>query len=469
MKQTIPVFEDHFQYMDWHKNKTLGWDIKGDGAKSYWKTTGKKWRKAGGDLNLAKAAFLELYPEMLRNNRHGDIERIWSVLYEQMTNIGEVEPSTQGERLWDTRTIQHNFFPSMIENDRHRKSHAKLVDFGHQAGAFKEGYASRIDVASKIYEDYRMADIGAKQNLAFTKRELRANNMTMEQVVENLPYMMTFFEKQGHKLIPFPEGDYEEYQLGDTSQQVIMAKVMESIRGKDGWEDANMWTSFRRSSDGEGLEVIIMAGNQDQHDFETVGRMHYNKDGKNIPLIIENADMWKMLKAAHSTHWRDAMNDPWEMNVAERRKMLPAVSWGLGLGQDTLKEKISQWFHKGTVVTDPDTGKETRKFWGTKGQDSYLSIPNWGIEMFDPRAFEYESIIKPFWEKHGHLSDKDFEEAWEMERIKNTYTFEDRHMKWWEEQFRSLIAPPGGMPGYGVVPHEAKWIGERAYDAIPSL
>ena len=50
-------------------------------------------------------------------------------------------------------------------------------------------------------------------------------------------------------------------------------------------------------------------------------------------------------------------------------------------------------------------------------------------------------------------------------RIKNTYTFEDRHMKWWEKQFRSLIAPPGGMPGYNVVPHEAKWIGARAFDA----
>ena len=53
--------------------------------------------------------------------------------------------------------------------------------------------------------------------------------------------------------------------------------------------------------------------------------------------------MWKMLKAAHSTHWRDAMNDPWEMGIAGRRKMLPAVSWGFGLGQDTLKEKWKKW------------------------------------------------------------------------------------------------------------------------------
>jgi len=463
MKQTIQVFEDHIQYMDWHKNTTLGWDTNNDGAKSYWQETSKKWRVVGGDLNLAKAAFLELYPEMLRNNRHADIEKIWGVLYEGMSNIGEVEPSTQGERLWDTRTIQYNFFPSMIENPRHRKSFVKLVDYVHQGGAFKEGYASRIDVASKLFQDYVVIDVGAKQNLALSKRELREANMTPEQVVESLPYMMTFFEKQGHKLIPFPEGDYEEYQLGDTSQAVIMDTILQTVRQKPGWSDANMWASFRRSSDGEGLEVIVLAGNHDQHDFETIGRYHYNKDGKNIPLIIKRADMWKMLKAAYSTHFMDTMNDPWEMGVAERRKMLPAVSWGLGLGQDTLKEKISKWFHKGIVevdpetgknVIDPETGKEKRKFWGTRGGDAYLSIPSWGIEVFDPRAFEYESIIKPFWEKYGHLPDKEFEEAWDMELIKNTYTFEDRHLAWWENLFKS-IAAPGSLPGYGVVPHEA--------------
>ena len=454
MKQTIPIFEDHFQYMEWHKNETLGWDTKGDGAKSYWKEMSKKWRVAGGDLNLAKAAFLELYPEMLRNNRHADIEKIWGVLYEGMSNIGEVEPSTQGERLWDTRTIQYNFFPSMIENPRHRKSFVKLVDYVHQGGAFKEGYASRIDVASKLFQDYVVIDVGAKQNLALSKRELREANMTPEQVVESLPYMMTFFEKQGHKLIPFPEGDYEEYQLGDTSQAVIMDTILQTVRGKEGWGNANMWASFRRSSDGEGLEVIVLAGLHDQNDFETIGRYHYNKDGKNIPLIIKRADMWKMLKAAYSTHFMDTMNDPWEMGVAERRKMLPAVSWGLGLGQDTLKEKISKWFHKGIVEVDPETGKEKRKFWGTRGGDAYLSIPSWGIEVFDPRAFEYESIIKPFWEKYGHLPDKEFEEAWDMELIKNTYTFEDRHLAWWENLFKS-IAAPGSLPGYGVVPHEA--------------
>jgi hypothetical protein len=391
---------------------------------------------------------------MLRNNRYSDIEKIWGVLYEGMSNIGEVEPSTQGERLWDTRTIQYNFFPSMIENPRHRKSFIKLVDYVHQGGAFKEGYASRIDVASKLFEDYVVIDVGAKQNLALSKRELREANMTPEQVVESLPYMMTFFEKQGHKLIPFPEGDYEEYQLGDTSQAVVMDTILQTVRQKPGWSDANMWASFRRSSDGEGLEIIVLAGNHDQHDFETIGRYHYNKDGKNIPLIIKRADMWKMLKAAYSTHFMDTMNDYWEMGVALRRKMLPAVSWGLGLGQDTLKEKISNWYHKGTIVVDPETGKETRKFWGTRGGDAYLSIPSWGIEVFDPRAFEYENIIKPFWEKYGHLPDKEFEEAWDMELIKNTYTFEDRHLAWWENLFKS-IAAPGSLPGYGVVPHEA--------------
>ena len=83
--------------------------------------------------------------------------------------------------------------------------------------------------------------------------------------------------------------------------------------------------------------------------------------------------------------------------------------------------------------------------------------------MYKRQAFEYESIIKPFWEKYGHLPDKEFEEAWEMERIKNTYTFQDRHMSWWEKQFKALIAPPGSFyGGIHVVPHEA--IDIRTFD-----
>ena len=69
----------------------------------------------------------------------------------------------------------------------------------------------------------------------------------------------------------------------------------------------------------------------------------------------------------------------------------------------------------------------------------------------DPRAFEYENIIKPFWEKHKDKSDAEFEKAWEYELRMNSYTFEERNMEWFNKKWGEIISAPGSMPGYGGV------------------
>ena len=99
----------------------------------------------------------------------------------------------KGVNIFDTRTIERTFFPSSIEDDNLRAGHVHLVDFLHYSTKFAEGRMTRKDIAQELYSAYAVADVGGKENLVFTLRELRRNNMTIDQVVDGLPYLMAFF------------------------------------------------------------------------------------------------------------------------------------------------------------------------------------------------------------------------------------------------------------------------------------
>ena len=292
---------------------------------------------------------------------------------------------------------------------------------------------TRKDIAQKLYSAYAVADVGGKENLVMTLKELRKNHMTIDQVVESLPYLMAFFEKQGERLVPWTKNEFGDFSVEERMDPNTIYTLLEKIRESD--SDATMWTAYRRSEDGKGMEVTINAGNHGTGDFETIGVWKYKKDdGEVVPLIFSEKDMWKMLKQAWSNHYRDAENDFWEL------------SGGGPLLQDTLKEKMDYWYHQGIV-----NKKGIREYSGQTGGSSYLAIPKWGIEVMDPRAFEYENIIKPFWEKHKDKSDAEFEKAWEDELRMNSYTFEERNMEWFNKKWGEIISAPGSMPGYGGV------------------
>lgn len=440
-------FTTYDQYDTWYKSHAQTSD-----AKVFFASIRDRLINETDKRSMAKGAFLDIYGEMIANGRTSDAYKIYDILYNDYTETG-ADLADPGGAIWDKRKIEYNFLPSAIENRGHRKAHIHLIDLIHKSGEFKEYTANRMDIAQRLYKDYRVLDVGGKQNLSFTTRELRENNFTAEDVLENLPYMMVYFEKLGYELTPFPDG------YGDTeNQQKILGKMIGEMRSTD--SGANMWTAYRRTGDG-GLEVNIMAGNHDELQFDAVQRWHYIKDGKAEPLIIDNVLMWKILKQAKATNFIDAQQDPWETGVDERRKMLPAVSWGLGLGQDTIKEKWEKWY--------VDLGKKNNKgemeYSGPQGGDVWQSIPDPLIEVFDPRKFEWDSIIKPLWEKYGHLSHAEFEEKVEIERQKNTWTFTERHLKNILKKWEKWIFPPGS-PTWSSIPHEAKWIGERAYDAF---
>ena len=85
----------------------------------------------------------------------------------------------------------------------------------------------------------------------------------------------------------------------------------------------------------------------------------------------------------------------------------------------------------------------------------YASVES-AVNCMRAGAFDY--IIKPLHEKYGQgegeLSDEDFEEMIEMERQKNTWTFEERWLSRIWDKWKNLIQPPGN-PNFKEVGHDA--------------
>ena len=406
----------------------------------------------GDPRNMAKGAFIDIYPEMLANGRSSVAKKIYEILYDDYTQTGS---ELKLDAVWDQRDVEYNFLPSGIEKSSHRRAHVHMLDLIYKAGGFAEHTDSRNDIARTLYEDYRVVDVGGKQNLWFTKRELRERSFTIEDVLDNLPYIMVYFEKMGYELTPFPDG------YGDTeNQQAILKKMKTDMKSTD--SDNNMWTAYRRTGDGEGLEVNIMAGNHGEQSFDAVHRWHYIKEGKAVPLVVDKDLMWKILIQAKSTHFIDAQQDPWETGSAlgsERGRDWMRENIGSWATPETLKEKWKEWYEEGgDIVTDKKTGKKTRKYSGPQGAKVWRSIPHALQEVFDPRKFEYDYIIKPLHEKYGQgegeLSDEDFEEMIEMERQKNTWTFEERWLSKIWDKWKEFIEPPGN-PNWSSVGHDA--------------
>jgi len=446
-------FENYQEYKDDYE----AW-AKINNANLHFASKRNRFIDKGDPLNMAKGAFLDLYPEMLANRRVSVAKKIYEVLYDDYTQAGlelKLDP------IWDKRQIEYNFLPSSIENSKHRTAFTHLVELLYKAGGFSEHTDSRLDIAQKLFEDYRVVDVGGKQNLYVTKRELREHSFTIEDVLENLPYIMVYFDKMGYELTPFPDG------YGDTeNQQAILKKMQQEIRSID--SDNSMWTAYRRTGDGEGLESNIMAGNHNERSFDVVYKWHYIKDGKAVPLVIDKDLMWKILIQAKSTNFIDAQQDPWETGSAlgtERGREWMRENIGSWATPNTLKEKWKEWYEEGgEIITDKKTGKpimkygyHIRKYSGPQGPKIWRSIPHALQEVFDPRKFEYDYIIKTLWEKYGepgeNLSNEEFEEMIEMERQKNTWTYRERWFARIWDKWKDYVQPPGN-PNWTQVGHD---------------
>ena len=439
-------FKNYQEFKDDHERYAKASD-----SKQYFATLRDQFIEEGDPRSMAKAAFVDILPEMLANGRSSIASQVYDVLYNDYAQTGS-QLKDEGGAVHDKRRVEYNFLPSGIEDSSHRRSHVHLVDMMYKAGGFSEHTDSRMDIAQKLYADYRVIDVGGKQNLWFTNRELRLNNFTIDDVLENLPYIMVYFDKLGYELTPFPDG------YGDTeNQQKILAKMLVDMRSTD--SDNNMWTAFRRTGDGEGLEANVMAGNHAERSFDAVHRWHYIKDGKAVPLVVDKELMWKILKQAKSTHFIDAQQDFWETGawVGTERAREWLRDKGLGfMTPETLKEKWKKWYFDGGKKNEK-TGE--MEYIGPQGGDVWQSIPDAFVEVFDPRKFEWETIIKPLYEKYGQgegeLSHEDFDEMIEMERQKNTWTMEERWLSRIWDKWKEFIQPPGN-PTFKEVGHDAQ-------------
>ena len=426
----------------------------GEQSDIYFQQLGEKLRESNNPLNMAKAAFFDIYSEF--KHSPSEAQLVWQVVYQGgYPNIPTVDPQKNDMVRIRNRNLFQNLLPSMFENERQRASHGHLVDMVYESGVFLDSAANRNQVADTLYKGFSVIDMGGRQNIVLPTRNLTEHNLTAEDFEENLPLILKFFDKGGSKIMPFPVNEFGDYISEEIGQPELIQKIYNNMRDNVGTSDgASMWTSFRLSEDGKGLEVNVTAGNWDTGAFHEVGVWGYkDKDDNYKPLIIPMEDVMEMVKASKMSHWLDAMNDPWEtgewVGTKRGREWLRDKNLGF-LTPESLKEKIGEWYEKGTDYKKED-GTMSKKYWGSKDPGDWLSIPNWAIEVADPRGFEFEHIIVPFWEKYGSkgmdLSDVEFENMWQKLLEDESITFEDRFMKWWIDEYTELIAPPGGFRG----------------------
>ena len=444
---------DSEDYIRWHQGTVLGLN-----------------EQNPGKLNMAKSAFVDLYDELDINDR----KSIFDTLYKDDISGVPVQLGGNGDNAkYEYRDIFTQYMPAMIQKGNRRNAHGHLIDILKHNSTFKEGIQmyedDRISIAQHIYRNYRVIDTGGTENLVFSTSELDREQLDITDVEKGIPYMLMYFDKKkGHEIVPIPD----DANLSGKNVIDTVQRMNDDIKAQYGSE-GTMWISFRRNNNSTGMEAVIMGGIHSQGRYRPVGRPKIIQDDgpfskqlnkKTIQdMIIPNKVAFQIIKDAKSYYFMEAQNDWYETNAVWQQEQLekgikqrPNEYGGATeisedhdysfLGQDTLKTKIGDYYKKfGKMVENPDTGKKSMEFTQENSAplfSSWKRVPHWAIEMADPRKFEYDNIIKPFWEEHKDKSEPEFEKAWNLHITEHTYNWKDR---WWNEMWEEIstaIGPP---------------------------
>lgn len=424
--------------------------------------------KTPSKLSMAKAAFYDIYPEI--KNDTAMSKRIFEALYINTTpglrvNLGD---NGQGD-IYNYRDIFTEYMPAMIQRGKKQDAHGHLIDILVQKSVFKDKYKlwqdDHLSIAQQLYSRYRVIDTKGTEALVYTTKELNDNLVDIQDVKDAIPYFMLYFDKKKGTTIEVIPSDP---RLKGKNQIDTVQLMNTQVKTND--EDATMWIAFRRDRNSKGLEAVIMGGNYEEGNYDVVGRPEIKqekfvrprrpKEVTRQPFIVPDDVAWKIIKDAKSYFYFEAENDFYEAGAeflhgtrkfARRMGVYDVMGEGKYAGdytiagQDTLKTKMQNYINKyGEKAEDAVTGKTKYRY--TSKNAKYLfnwkSIPKWLVEFAEPRQFEFEHIIAPFWEKHGDKSEPDFEKAWNLHITENTYNWRDR---WWNEMWQDwadVISPP---------------------------
>ena len=324
------------------------------------------------------------------------------------------------EKLWQINKVlwEGDYWPSIFQDGNRRKSYAHLIKVLHDRQAF--GKATYEEIAGKLFSPYTVFDGGGETKVAFKSNEMKARGVLKEDFLDSVNYLVLRALKQGHKLY-FKHGDHVE---------PLHPKTVEMMKDDIVAGGGSIWTGVQHSSDGKGIEAVIMSGNrEDKSSRKMIGRwMIKNKEGDLIPLSARGEDMWKVLTSYKRGNFMDIDND------------------------DEVYKQVEQWVDK----YGEDISKVTNKKYIPKGLEeiSVVDPDRFFFNFFDIGKFEYEEVVKPFWDKYGpkgeNLTPEEFADKWEEVRLEETYAWEDKYFRLgtWGlvDPYHPFIGP--GIPAY---------------------
>ena len=362
--------------------------------------------KGGGKYGAAVSAWMDLLPDH-QNTDGGNLHnRIFDAL-----NMTAAEPQRfkETEEEWNRQNTQNhvweNSFPSQFESYDRRNSFGVLIDMLEKSPQFRTD--SYEEIADILFKPYVVYDGGGQLNHIYKVNDLRRMNIEIDDLYDNQNYAMILALKEGKELALEIEED--KGFMADKPMLERLKALKDDFLKEDNdiTGDASIWTATQPSSDGESMELVLMGGDMnDRNKRRVLARWHYrtiNEKGKPIlkRLTYDGTDrQLRLLSAYKRGNFMDIDND----------------------GQ--IKDTVKRWIKEGpsTFVKSIPGGLEEvaiRKLWP------------WKIGKF-----EYDQVVKPFWDKYKDLSDKEFALKWEEVRRNETYSFEE---KFFDLSFEGLI------------------------------
>jgi hypothetical protein len=413
MSRELPLSDNFLQHWKIIKN-----EMDSVGPEN-WMNDKNNDREGGGYRTSENAAFNDILPELMKTipgRTYAD--QIYTSLHQIH---GPQIPGSQERKFmrWDAQSVMQNGMPSHFEGSRNeRGSHKDLLFFLHDNQVF--GDISVSDIAKKIYSPYVVAKGAGLTNIIVSKKELKDNHLEAKDLDINMKYFIMAGRKKGRVVFNRGEGFPEEYGNGKEALEKIQKVIADSYTD----ESTNMWPAIIRNSKGNGVQVVVMAGDrQNMSQAQIVGTWNVistDKNGKEITkqLKYTEKEMWDIFKADKMGNFMDAENDSWE--------------------QGTLKERMGVYYNKYSSKENGGLGEVPTR----------ANLPWWGVEVMDPGKLEWEQVIEPFWKLNKDLTPEEFAAEWEHMRETATYNWEDQ---WSVNISNGLVDPyaPRFLPSGG--------------------
>lgn len=444
------------EYKDWGEYRD-DWIKKMNNKDYYWREqeilAGKnhlKDKKGGNKILKMKTFFNDIAHHLVNNGDEQLAKDIFDRLWlnpQALPDVSESNPKTIDRIQYGM--IMSKYMPTMYDNSvigqMMQEGAIHLIDLMVETGIVDKGMSfdsDRIDAANKLFNFAEVINLGYGNDstLVFTKKELEDNLLTRDDIKDYLPYVQLALLKKGGKIELNPDDN--------ALKRLPSPDIVKAFQRQLADQDGTLWQAWRRTSDGEGMEMVVRGGvpyktASKSYSKYTIQEPNERGDGfkgrRNAQIPME--DFFGSIRDAKSNHFFDAHNDPFEIR--------------------DLKDKLKEWYHDLGELRDEkgrkkgekdfDSNTATMKFNpNTQYFFGKYSIPNWWIEFGDPRVFEYEQIVKPFYEKYGpeglNYSNEQMEEKWDEWMNEKTWTFMERHgddiFGKLHEGIQGVVAPP---------------------------